>query len=338
MYLITGGSGFLGTGLARRLTVSCGIPVRIFDLRAGRDLPAGAEFFRGDMREPGDVARAVEGASTVFHLASFLPCARAGKEFYRVNVEGTRNLMEACRRSGVERVVYVSSSSVYGLPAELPLKEDSPVNPAGDYGRSKLLGEEVCRGYASCGIAVPVIRPRFIVGPGRLGLLEVIFGWVRENRNVYTIGRGDNRFQMVGVEDLIDACLLAAASGRNGVYNIGADGVPTVRELLAGLIRHARSSSALVPLNAAAVKLGMRVLDALNLVPFSREQYLLADREYILDTSKAKKELGWSPKYTHAAAFNAAYDWYIGNQSGRGEGNISDHPPEKILRLLKCFS
>ncbi len=335
MYLITGGSGFLGTGLARRLTACGGMSVRIFDLRGGRDLPAGAEFFRGDIREPEDVGKAVEGASTVFHLASLLPCARAGKGFYEVNVEGTRNLMEACLRQGVKRVVYVSSSCVYGLPVALPLREDSPVNPVGDYGRSKLLGEEVCRGYISSGMRVSIIRPRFIVGSGRLGILEVIFGWVRENRKVYTIGRGNNRFQMVGIEDLIDACLLVAGSGKNDVYNIGADGVPTVRELLAGLIRHARSSSALVPLNATAVKLGMRILDALNLVAFSREQYLFADKEYILDTSKAKEELGWKPKYTHAGAFNSAYDWYINNQSASGEENKSDHPPEKILRLLK---
>lgn len=330
MYLITGGSGFLGTGLARRLR-----PVRIFDLRFKKDLPAGAEFFLGDIREPEDVGKAVEGVSTVFHLASLLPCARAGREFYRVNVEGTRNLMEACRRQGVKRVVYISSSSVYGVPAALPLREDSPVDPVGDYGRSKLLGEEVCRNYIASGMRVSIIRPRFIVGPGRLGILEVIFGWVRKNRKVYTIGRGNNRFQMVGIEDLIDACLLAADSGKNGVYNIGADDVPAVRELLAGLIRHARSSSKLVPLNAPAVKLGMRVLDALNLVAFSREQYLLADREYILDTSKAKEELGWRPKYTHAGAFNSAYDWYINNQSASWEENKCDHPPEKILHLLK---
>ncbi|MFA5319840.1 MAG: NAD-dependent epimerase/dehydratase family protein [Candidatus Omnitrophota bacterium] len=338
MYLITGGGGFLGAGLARRLTERGGMPVRVFDLRRRDNVPAEAEYCRGDIQVPGDIEKAVKGASVVFHLASLLPCARAKSGFYKVNTRGTYNLLDACRRHGVKRVVYLSSSSVYGMPAVVPLKEDSPACPVGDYGRSKLLAEEICLRYADNGMTVAIIRPRFIIGPGRLGLLKVVFDWVHENRNVYTIGSGSNRFQMVGIDDLIDACLLAASSGNSGIYNIGADNVPTVRELLGGLIAHARSASVLVPLNSALVKAGLRVLDALNLVPFTGEQYLLADKEYILDASRAKEEMGWAPRHSHEEMFNGAYDWYLVNKPFLGEENICDHPREKVLRLLKCLS
>ena len=139
MYLIAGGAGFLGKHLAERLIRGNASAVRIFDLRREINSLPDAEYTRGDVTDFSQVETAIKGCSVVFNLVSLLPCSRGRREFFRVNVEGTRNICAAALMNKVGKIVHVSTSIVYGIPAEIPLTEESPVKPVGDYGRSKLL-------------------------------------------------------------------------------------------------------------------------------------------------------------------------------------------------------
>jgi nucleoside-diphosphate-sugar epimerase len=338
MYLIAGGAGFLGKHLAERLIRGNASAVRIFDLRREINSLPDAEYTRGDVTDFSQVETAIKGCSVVFNLVSLLPCSRGRREFFRVNVEGTRNICAAALMNKVGKIVHVSTSIVYGIPAEIPLTEESPVKPVGDYGRSKLLAEDVCREYIKKGLNLTILRPRFIVGPGRLGLLTILFDWLSRGKNIYTIGSGANRFQMVSVYDLARACLLAAGKGGCGVYNIGADNVPTVRELLSALAGHAGTNSRVIPVNARLAKFLLIALDRLNLAPLGTEHYFIADKDYILDTSKAKVELGWLPEHGQIEMMNSAYDWYIAHREELRAEIKADFPQEKILKVLKYLS
>lgn len=338
MNLITGGSGFLGTALAERL-IAAGKRVRMLDMRPpkieGTDL---VDFALGDVTNLEAVYEACKDVDIVFNLVSLLPCSRAGRMFWNVNVGGTKNVLKASMKRGVTKIVHVSSSIVYGIPERVPLHENSRTAPVGDYGKSKLAAENICAKYLKEGVDITVLRPRFIIGPGRLGLLTILFDWVRRGKKIYLIGSGENHFQMVSVYDLVEACILAVTKGSHETINIGADNVPTVREQMEALAEHAKTDARVFPIDATLARTVLRMLDFFKLTPLGTEHYLIADKNYILDTTKAKQILGWRPKYDNISMTIAAYDWYLQNCKDISVNLPSDLPNQGILKLLRYFS
>ena len=169
------------------------------------------------------------GANLVFHLAAAVPLTRAVRTFRDINIGGTRNVPDAAVKHKISRVVHISTSAVYGIPRELPINENSPFNPLGQYGRAKLQAEVICREYRDRGFDVVIIRPRTIIGPSRLGIFQILFDWIRRGRAVPIIGSGDNLLQLVSSADLVKACMLSARKGGNEDFNIGTDQYSTVR-------------------------------------------------------------------------------------------------------------
>jgi len=148
--LVTGGTGALGPGLVRRLT-DAGFPVRVFarDLPSPGALPEGVELLIGDLGDRECVRKAVEGVKLVFHLAALLhipnPAPELHSEYWRVNVEGTRCVVEEWEVAGVEGLVYFSTISVYGPTVGTCADEDTPPHPESIYAKTKLAGEDVVR-------------------------------------------------------------------------------------------------------------------------------------------------------------------------------------------------
>ncbi len=229
--LITGGSGYLGSYLLRRV-LERSDRARVFDLNDADDRPPSVEFVRGDIRDEGAIARACEGVDTVYHAVAQVPLARDRALFESVNIRGTQALLEAAVAAGVRKVVSISSSAVYGVPARLPVTEDTIPTPAEAYGSAKYEGERLCAKYARTGLDVSVVRPRTIVGHGRLGIFQILFEWIRQGANVPVLGRGDNVYQFVHVADLADACIRTAERPGPTTYNCGADRYGTMRQVL----------------------------------------------------------------------------------------------------------
>ncbi len=338
--LVTGSSGLLGRVLVARLRAA-GRRVRLLDvLPPPTDLPGdGVEPVVADLRDVGAVRAAACGVEVIYHLAAaqrMKPqfAALGEDEIRAMNVTGVANVLAAARVERVRKVVFVSSSGVYGIPTTVPVGEDHPQRPLGAYGRSKIEAERLCLEWAAAGGDVTILRPMSLFGPHMSGVFILLFDWVRRGKNVYLLGRGENRVQMVSADDVAEACVRAAAmpAARGLALNLGADGVPTVRAQVEALVRHARSRSRVVPVPAALVRTAARALGLLGLSPIVPEHYLLADATFVLDTTRARTVLGWTPRLDNVALTCAAYDWYA--------AHAAEAAPRRsaVLALLDAFS
>lgn len=309
--LVTGGSGYFGSLLARQL-VAAGHHVRVFDLNPTDD--ADVEFVQGDIRDLDAVQAAMTGVDVVYHNVAQVPLARDVELFDSVNRTGTLTMLEAARRARAGKVVYTSSSAIYGVPERNPVDERTPPRPGEAYGAAKLAGEELCRQYAAAGLDVSIIRPRTILGFGRLGIFQMLFEWIREGRNVPVLGAGDNVYQFVHADDLAAACVLAGARPGPEDFNCGAADFGTMRAVLEHLCAHAGTGSRVrsVPMRAAIA--GMNVTSALGVSPLGAYHSLMYGRSMYFDIGKAQRLLGWQPRYSNEAMFVESYEWYLAHR------------------------
>jgi nucleoside-diphosphate-sugar epimerase len=342
-WAISGGAGFLGLHLARRLLAD-GHQVRTLDL-VPLDEPAleqGVEELRGDVRNPQDASALVAGADVLVHAAAALPIQASRHAIRSVNVEGAATVLAAAAEAGVRRVAIVSSTAVYGIPKQHPIHEDDPLVGVGWYGESKIEAEEVARDFGRRGLEFVIVRPKTFIGPERLGVFEILFDWVRDNRRIYTLGDGTNRYQLLDVADLVEAILLAAerpeAAGET--LNVGASEFGTVRADLQALIDHAGSSSRLTRIPARPAEIALRGLELLHVSPLAEWHYKTAHRDSFVDVSKAERLLGWTPRYSNAETLCRTYDWYLAHRHSLAAAGVTHRVPwnQQALALLKKIS
>jgi nucleoside-diphosphate-sugar epimerase len=268
-----------------------------------------------------------------------VPLARDRKLFESVNVQGTKNLLDAARQAGARKVVYTSSSAVFGAPRVNPVTEETPPEPAEAYGRAKYEGEVLCRDAVASGLDVTIIRPRTILGHGRLGIFQILFEWVRTGFNVPVLGRGDNLYQFIHADDLADASLLAGERPGASVYNIGTDRFGTMREALEGLCRHAKTGSRVRSVPMTPAVLGMKLTSLLGLSPLGAYHALMYGRAMYFDIRKAQAELGWKPRFSNEEMLVQSYDWYVENralvESTPGASHHRSAVKQGILNLVR---
>jgi len=336
--LITGGSGYFGSLLRDRL-LARGQGVRVFDISDAEDRKPDVGFVRGDIRDASSVEKAVAGCGVVFHCVAQVPLAKDKELFHSVNVHGTENVLRAALTAKIRKVIYVSSSAVFGVPKSNPVTEETPPTPGEAYGRAKLEGEALCQTYVQRGLDVSVIRPRTIMGHGRLGIFQILFEWIREGYNVPVFGRGDNIYQFVHADDLAEACILAAMRSGPATYNCGASQFGTMRDALEKLCAHARTGSKVrgVPMSPAMAF--MKVTSALGLSPLGAYHAMMYGRSLYFDITKAQRELNWQPRYSTDQMFAESYDWYLANREkilqAHGASHHRSAVKQGILTLVK---
>ncbi|MBA4371160.1 MAG: epimerase [Coriobacteriaceae bacterium] len=342
--LVTGGSGFLGTHLARRL-LARGEGVRVLDpAEPASDLRGRVEWVAGSVLDPGVLAEACRSRGIVFHTAALVPLAKAGRRFDDVNVRGTRNVADVCVAAGIRRLVHVSSSAVYD-PAvtAMPITEQSPLRPVGRYGRSKRAAELEVVWAGERGLEWAIVRPRTIVDEGRGGIFQILFDWVLAGRSVYTIGDGSNAFQLVSASDLAEACCAAAVlpEAAGETFNVGAEEFGMLDELMRDLVRHAGTGSRVVHLNAPLARAALGLLDAVCLSPLADWHYKTMDKPFWFSNAKARRVLGWAPKDSNRVMMVRAFEWYVRHRDEIDSQAGTTHrtsPPQGILRLLRWWS
>lgn len=332
--LITGGSGYFGSILAD-LALARGDRVRVFDLNPPAD--DSVEYAAGDVRDLAVLKNACDGVDVVLNNVAQVPLAKDRELFWSVNVTGTANVLLAARETGVGKVVHTSSSAIFGVPESNPVTEDTPGRPLEAYGRAKLEAEHLCHDAATNGLDVTVVRPRTILGHGRLGIIAVLFEFVAEGAPLYVLGKGDNRYQFVHANDLADAVLRASDREKPTTYNIGATEFGTMRETLQAVADHAGTGSEVRSLPVAPAKVGMKALSLVGLAPFASYHWLLYSESLWFDTTKAQTELGWKPQHSNASAIIESYDWFMANRDALDGEHRSHHQSPVKLGLLKVL-
>jgi len=316
--LVTGASGFTGTNLCRRLRRD-GDEVVAFVRATSRTAPLeqiGVSCLKVDLADRPAIARELRGISTVYHLAAAYREELGDRtEFQRVNVDATRNLLDAASATGVRRFVHCSTVGVQGQIDEPPATEEYRLAPGDHYQQSKLDGEVLALEYAQAGLPLVVVRPVGIYGPGDLRFLK-LFRSIARGRFVM-IGSGRSLYHLTYIDDLIQGFVLAGASpaALGEIFTIAGPQYTTLK-VLVGMIAdalgkpHPRLRVPFAPVYAASV-VSERVCRVLNVSPFlypRRVEFFSKDRAF--DTGKARRMLGYQPAVDLEAGLRKTAQWY----------------------------
>ena len=341
MFLVTGGSGFFGEKLVKKLLES-GHKVTCFDLNKPNFLHPNLKFHQGDIRDPRAVNEVVQSVDVVHHNVAQVPVAKDRKLFWSVNYDGMKNILAASLENNVRRFVYTSSSAVFGIPDENPVTNLTNPNPKEEYGKAKLAAERLCIEYQKKGLSCSIIRPRTVLGMGRLGIFQILFEWIYQGRNIPVLGFGDNIYQFVHADDLAKACIAAGNADRTGTFNIGTDRFGSMREVLEHLADYAGTGSQVKSVPAKFAEIGMKITSAVGLSPLGSYHSLMYGRSMYFDIEESKKALDFTPVYSNNEMFESTYDWYCDRRddiiSGKLEGSKHQSAmKQKILQIVPYF-
>ena len=342
-FLITGGAGFLGINLVRYLKAKghevCSYDIVKFDYP---DMNDKVKIITGDIRDKNLVERSLDGIDVVIHTAAALPLYKP-EDIYSTDIDGTKNLLASAEKNKVKRFIHISSTAVYGIPDHHPLYESDKLDGVGPYGKSKILAEEECNKYRKNGMCVSIIRPKSFVGPERLGVFDLLFDWAYDGKGFPMIGNGNNRYQLLDVEDLCDAIYLCAtidADKANDTFNIGAKEYTTMKEDYQAVLDYAGYGKKIVGLPEKPIILTLRILEFFKLSPLYKWVYETASKDSFVSIEKAEDVLGYKPKYSNKDALVRNYKWYAEHKEEfRNKSGVSHRVPWKqgILRIAKAF-
>lgn len=345
-FVVTGGMGFFGSILCEHL-VDRGHDVLSLDLLADTNSARRYKNIQLDLRDFEALKAAVvdfekDGkVNAIFHVAALLAHVTADpNELWSANVDGTKNVMECAKQLSIAKVVFTSTNCVFSTGFTEPVNEQTATQPIEIYGKSKLAAEEIITSYKD--VSSVVVRCPTIIAAGRLGLLTILFDFVREGRRLYVVGDGSNRYSFISADDLADACLLAAQSSKSGLYNIGSDNVPSMRQLYSSLMQYAGKKPRIVSIPEAPTVMALKILNKLGLSPLGPYHYRMLAANFVFDTSKIKSEIEWRPTKTNTEILCSAYQYYIDNlDSINNATNVSAHHSKAkagILNLLRLIS
>ena len=342
-HLITGASGFLGSAIVKKL-VKQGEKVVSLDIIEDKEISKISEFYKIDVSNISqDYKKIFKDVDFVHHNAALVPLTKAGIDFFKANVNGTKNILEQSIKYNVGHFSHMSSSAIFGKPKKNENVDYSKYNPTGIYGKSKYLAElEVkkkfnskSKFFKSCSI----IRPRPIIGKERLGIFEILFDWVADNKKIPVIGSGNNTFQFAHTDDLVDVSIETAKKNISGIFNIGTNDYSTLKNDLNEAFKIMGSKSRVIGIPRNFCIPILFFLDKLSLSPLSSWHYLSYDWNFKYDLEDTFDKLEWRPKYSNVEMICEAYKWYLDNRQNISNNNPShkSNVKQKFLKIAKFF-
>ena len=284
-YAVTGGAGFIGSHLVKKLVEHGNEVIVIDNLNTGKKqniekISKKIDFFEVDIRDFSAIEDILKNIDGVFHeaaLASVQDSFRIPDEFFDVNVNGTENIFKIAKKLGI-KVVYASSSSVYGNPISIPIKENDDKNPFNPYAKTKLEDDKLAEKYAKNGLKVIGLRYFNVFGPRQskeyAGVIRLFLERIQQGLSPLINGDGLQVRDFVYVDDVVNANMLAMESNVNGeFFNIGTNSVVSVLDLANMIIKF--SGLKLKPIHRSAVPGDVKATQA--------------------DITKAKMMLKWKP-------------------------------------------
>ncbi|MGB0911013.1 MAG: NAD-dependent epimerase/dehydratase family protein [Nitrospirales bacterium] len=320
--LVTGGNGYLGSMLVARL-IQNGQVVRVLARAAKtgeRSVPTSPEVVYGDIRDPEAVDAAVKDAEVVIHLVSNFRKGGSDKDdAYAVNVEGTKNVLNAARKYDVQRFIHCSTIGVHGDVQEIPANEQTPFNPTDLYQETKLIAEQaVWKFYEETNLPITVIRPISLFGPGDLRMLK-LFRMIKKGQFIM-VGKGEALFQPAFIDDVVDGFLLCLEKKQavGQAFIIGGEQYVPLKELVS-LIAHELDVNVPhrhIPLKPAlwAASLCEKICVPFGIEPpLHRRRMSFFQNNRAFSVEKAKTILGYKPKTSLRKAIRQTIDWYEAN-------------------------
>lgn len=340
--IVTGGAGFLGFHIGQRINELTEYKNSVFfdiaPFPPGEYHPEINTIY-GDVRDAKQMDEIIKGSDVVIHCAAALPLWKK-KDIFETNVDGMKNVCESCLKYNVDRLIFISSTAVYGVPDVHPIYEHHERVGVGPYGKSKILAEKVCEEYREKGLTISIVRPKSFIGTARLGVFQILYDWVESGCRIPIIGNGKNRYQLFEVEDLVDAIFIIAKLPKNVIndtFNLGAKEFTTVEEDVGALCEYAKSGARVMRTPSWLVKPVLRFFELLNLSPLYKWIYGTADTDSFVSIEKAEKILGWSPKYSNKEALIRSYQWYLDNKNNIQQGSGVTHRIAWKQGILKLF-
>jgi nucleoside-diphosphate-sugar epimerase len=333
---LTGATGFVGGALARALVAS-GATVRALvrpksERRHLADVPL--EWVEGDICDAASLRGQAAGADIVVHAAGRLGAWGVPEATYHaLHVGGTRNVLEQARRSGISRVLYISSPGVLGPIRRGPAEEDAPLRPSNAYERSKAAAEQVARRYARGGLSVVIARPEFMYGPGDTHVLG-LFRAVAQSRFLLIDG-GSHLCHPTFIGDGVDGMLRCLQHGGSGeIYHITGPRPVTFRELGNVIADSLDVSRPYLSVPRPLAMAGSAVLELVAKLtgtapPLSRTAAAFFSEDRHFSYEKARVGLGYKPQVDLRSGVQHTVAWYRAEgllQGQRKERESNDGP------------
>lgn len=260
------------------------------------------------------------------------------QDFWRTNVDGTKNVADLAKECHIPRLIFASTNCLWGKAVRHAIKEDEPLCPQEIYGKSKMMAEDILREYEN-DFKVIIFRCPPIIDESRVGIIGIMFEFVRENRKLWMVGKGNNRYQLIYAGDVTKAMFATLKYRKSGTFNIGSENVPTFREMYKFLIQKSGSKSRIKSFPSWLIHPVMRLASRLKLSPLSPYAESMLDKNVSLDISKAKQELGWQPTLNNSEMLLKAYEYFVKHRSELSEGNTNkDMAKMGLIKVLKFFS
>ena len=342
--LITGGSGFFGGVLKRRLLAE-GHTVHNIDLVADPDRHPHLISTQGDIRDKFLLAALYEqnNFDAVIHCAAQLAHDTIDSNMlWTSNVDGTRNIAEACRDHRVTQLINISTNCLWASNLGREVSEDEPPAPIELYGQSKLAAEQLLTDYESPTLNIITIRCPTIIDSGRLGLLAILFEFIQDNRKVWVVGSGGNRYQFIYAQDLATACIQALDYPHSDLFHIGSENVCSLGEVYQSVIDAAETKARVAKLPKAPTIAAMKLAHKLGVSPLGPYHYRMIAEDFIFSTTRIREKLGWRPTLTNQQMMIEAYNYYAAQRAEiHARKDVSAHSkaaPMGIIRVLKWLS
>lgn len=324
--LITGATGFIGSHLTERL-VKEGYKVSVLVKKESNRKERketlnilkniGVKIFLGDLLDVNSLIKACKNKDVVFHLAAIArPMAIPKEKYFKVNVEGTKNLLEACRKNKVKKIIHMSSISVVG-----PTRDGNPVNektkpdPIDTYGESKLAAEKVVFEYIKkYNMNITILRPPMVFGPRDFEMLRL---FKAISKGFFPLKEGKGYIEFLYVENLVDVCILAMKKGKKGeIYHINNGESYRMSDVVKTIAKAENVKLKPIKFPNWSLVLAGVFMELLGKIfgfhpPFSRNTVIWMTKSFwYTECTKAKKELGYQPKINLEEGIKRTVEYY----------------------------
>lgn len=344
VYLVTGGAGFFGSILKKEL-LNLGHKIISIDIMPDDYAHPNFTHVLGDIRDINKLEEIFSeyNIDAVFHCAALLAHVKKDlPDLWTSNVDGTKNICYFCIKYNVKKLIFISSNCLWAKNFDYNVTEDEIPNPVEIYGKSKFEGEKIIQNNLLNKINFVIFRSPTIIDEGRLGLLGILFEFIDENKKIWMVGNGFNRYQFIYAKDLALACIKAVDYPKSNIFNIGSDNVKSFNEVYKYVIEKCNSKSKLVHLPKNLCIFLMKICYFMGISPLGPYQYKMISENFVFDTSKLKKELNFTPTKTNEEMLLVSYKYYHQNKNNiLHRKNVSAHKSVAkmgIIKILKWFS